>query len=84
MLNKILVNYKTSSAGFLLIIGAVVGIVFTVIDNGSLSKDDVMTAFATIFTGFGLLLARDIGISTEAENGRKDLEDIGERTDANQ
>jgi hypothetical protein len=81
-LQKILINYKTSSAGFLLIIGAVVGIIFSVLDNGRVEKDEIMIAFTAIFGGISALLARDIGVSTEAENGVPELEDAGERTDA--
>ncbi len=83
MLNKIIVNWKTSSAGIFAILGAIISIVYSINDDGRIGESELITQLSFIFAGIGLLLSRDIGISTERENGRADLEDVGERTDAN-
>ncbi len=80
-MEKILVNWKTSSAGFLMLIGAVVSIVYPILQNRQPpSQTELMTAITALFGGLGLILSRDIDKSTEATNGHPELEDIGERT----
>ncbi len=67
----------------LLIIGAVVGVIYSVMGTGRIEQSELMAAFTAVFGGVGLLFCRDIGVSTERENGHQELEDVGERTDAN-
>ncbi len=78
--NKILINYKTSSAGILLIIGAIVSITYSVTQTGEApAQSELMGQITAIFAGVGLLLSRDVDKSTEATNGHKEMEDAGER-----
>ncbi len=64
-----------------MILGAVISIIYTLSESGRVpNQTELMTQLTGIFGGVGLLLTRDAGVSTEEENGRKDLEDIGERT----
>lgn len=83
MLNKILINWKSSSAGILLILGAVISIVYSISDNGRIEQAEMMAQITALLGGIGLLLSRDVGVSTERENGHPELEDAGERTDSN-
>jgi len=77
---KILVNYKTSSTGLLIIIGAVLSIIYTVAETGTAPpQTELMVQLTAIATGIGFLVSRDVDKSTEETNGRKDLEDFGER-----
>jgi hypothetical protein len=78
-LDKMIVNYKTSSMGFLMIIGAITSIIYSLQQDNFIGQVELMTQITAIFAGVGFLVSRDIGVSTEAENGRKDLEDAGER-----
>lgn len=81
MLNKILINWKTSSAGLLLIIGAIVSIAYSFNETGHApAQVELMAQITAFFGGLGLLLSRDVDKSMEETNGRKDLEDVGERT----
>jgi len=80
---QILINWKTSSAGFLLIISGIVSIIYAVNETGRAPDQSILMAQLTaIFGGLGLLLSRDVNVSTEATNGHKELEDAGERAPA--
>lgn len=66
-------SWKTTSAGLLTILGAVVGLWFK---RHSLDEATIMTALTAILGGIGLLMARDNDKSTEdieaAKEARKD------------
>ena len=79
-MNKILVNWKTSSVGLLMIIAALVSIIYTVAETGRAPGEAaLMTQITAIFGGIGILLSRDYDKSTEETNGHKEMEDAGER-----
>lgn len=78
-LQKILVNWKTTSAGALMVIGAIVGIVYALTEKGAPTQTELMTAFTAVFAGLGLIFSRDVDKSTEETNGHKEMEDAGER-----
>lgn len=77
--NKIIVNWKTSSVGIIAILGSAVTMGFA-IKNGTLTESLLSTQIGIIIGGIGFLLSRDVGVSTEKENGHPELEDVGERT----
>ncbi len=84
-LQKILINYKTSSAGFILILGGVLTIVYTFAETGRApTQAEMMAQITAIFGGIGLLMSRDADKSTEESNNNKAEEDEGERVDNTQ
>lgn len=82
MFQKFLINWKTSSAGVLLIVGAVISLVYAFTDSNSAGRPSevvLMAQITAIITGFGLIVARDADKSSEETAGVKELEDAGER-----
>jgi hypothetical protein len=55
-------SWKTTSAGLLMIAGAIVGIVFAYI-NKTLTEGVVMSAITAIVGGVGLMTAKDSNIT---------------------
>jgi hypothetical protein len=51
-------NWKTTSAGILAIVGAIVGLVFAII-NKNLTPEVIMACVTGILGGIGLLFAKD-------------------------
>jgi hypothetical protein len=49
-------SYKTTSAGILMIAGAVLSLVFA---NGPINQEDIKMALAGILGGIGLIFAKD-------------------------
>jgi hypothetical protein len=66
-----LTNWKTTSAGILAIIGALVGLVFAII-NKNLTPDVIMACATGILGGIGLLFAKDSNVTGgNVSNGLK-------------
>lgn len=55
-------NWKTTSAGILLIIGGIVRLIFA-FKAGNFSEESVMTSATTVTTGVGLLFAKDFNVT---------------------
>jgi hypothetical protein len=79
LVSKIMHNWKTSSTGLLMVLGGLTSIIYSVLDNGRVEQGELMIQAGAIITGLGLVFSRDVGVSTEMEAGRPDLEDEGER-----
>jgi hypothetical protein len=57
-------DWKTTSSGVLLIVGAIVAIIFSVI-SGTITQVEIMTAATAILAGIGLLFAKDADDDTD-------------------
>ena len=55
-------SWKTTSAGILMIVGAIVGLVFAFI-NHSINEANVMGALTAVVGGVGLLVAKDNNVT---------------------
>lgn len=62
-MNNLINNWKTSSAGIVLIITGLIHIVFGLIHK-SISEQDFTTTMVSIVTGIGLIVAGDGGKSS--------------------
>lgn len=62
-MNRLLLNWKTSSIGILAILGGLVRVCFA-ITNHSFTEEAVMTALTTIVGGIGFLFTRDADVSS--------------------
>jgi H+/Cl- antiporter ClcA len=51
-------NWKTTSSGIVLIVGALVAIIFSAI-AGTITQDEIMTSVTAILAGIGLFFAKD-------------------------
>lgn len=65
MLQRILTNWKTTSAGLVAIVGATVHIVYA-IKQGTITEETWMSQIAIALAGFGLLAAGDASQSAAA------------------
>lgn len=63
-MNKYLVNWKTTSAGVLAIIGGLTRLAFA-IRNKDLTEESIATVSTGILGGIGLIFARDYNKSSE-------------------
>ncbi len=70
--NKLFLNWKTTSAGVLAIVGGLVRISFMKAQQG-VSEEGVMTTITAMVTGVGLLFARDVNV-TSADLGLQSVE----------
>lgn len=77
-IDKILINWKTTAPGVVLIVIGLCGFVFSII-NGTLTEEKSVALVMGILSGVAAVYSRAIGVSTEEENGKKHLEDVGER-----
>lgn len=59
-------NWKTTSSGILLIVGAIVAIVFSAI-AGTITQGEIMTSVTAILAGIGLFFAKDEDSNTDAK-----------------
>ncbi len=71
-LDNLFVNWKTTSAGVLAIIGGLVRVSFMIAQQG-VSEEGVMTTITAMVTGVGLLFARDVNV-TSADLGLQSVE----------
>jgi len=55
-------SWKTTSAGILMIVGAIVGLVFA-FKNNAVNEGTVMAAVTSIMGGVGLLVAKDNNVT---------------------
>ena len=55
-------NWKTTSAGILLIIGGVTRLVFAIVHK-QFTEESVTTTSTAILTGLGMLLAKDFDVT---------------------
>ena len=55
-------NWKTSSAGIVMIVGGVVRFYFAV-KSGNFSEEAIMTSVTAILGGIGLLFAKDSNVT---------------------
>lgn len=58
-------SWKTTVTGFGSILVAVIGAIITVTDGNPATNPDWTAVIAAITAGFGLIAARDNGVSTE-------------------
>lgn len=72
MINNLIKNWKTTSAGLITIAGAVVNLVFA-IKNQVDDQGTWMTAITMILTGFGLMFAGDGSASAQAHEETKSM-----------
>lgn len=75
MIRGLLDNWKTTSAGLTLIIGAIVHIAFLVTHAEPVTEKDVMLAIGAIFAGVGMLAAGD------ASKSKKDVNAVDVKVD---
>lgn len=74
MIQNLLSNWKTTSTGLTMMIGAIVHLIF-VSKSGKLEETTVMTAVGLFLGGLGLLVAGDGGkSSTETKGAIADLQ----------
>lgn len=76
--DKILINWKTTAPGVLLIVLGLCGFAFSIV-QGTLTEERSVALVMGILSGVAAVYSRAIGVSTEQENGKKALEDAGER-----
>ena len=61
-IKSLIANWKTTSAGLLMIVGAVTHLAFT-IHKGTLDETTVIAEATAILGGFGLIFAGDAGVT---------------------
>ena len=74
MIRNWLDNWKTTSAGLVLIVGAVVHLIFQ-IRGGHITENDIMLAIGAILGGVGMLAAGD------ASKSKKDVAKVDSKVD---
>ena len=77
-MNRLFLNWKTTSAGIAAIVGGITGLVF-MWQNGTWAEAGVTAAVTSILTGLGLLFARDAN-TTSVDMGLQDVERKAEAT----
>ncbi len=63
-------NWKTTSAGILMIVGGVVRFIFA-LKTGMFTEEAVMTTVTAILGGVGLLLAKDGDVTGTGDSARR-------------
>lgn len=63
-------SWRTTTLGIITILGALMGVVKCLIDNDPSTNPDWQTAIAAMTAGWGLIVARDNSVTSEAAGAK--------------
>lgn len=75
MIKHLFINWKTTSVGVMLVIGALVEIAYMIVEGKPVQKVEVQATLAALLGGIGLLAAGDANKSQSKEAAQDAMED---------